>query len=148
MRLGTSSPIVARPEVADGGIGCGAIGPPCPTARATPRQNTSNMCVLTNQSGRPGGGVEAAVMARSLYGSVALPWEVMERGRGALAGILAAALGLGVGELVAGLARSAAAPVVPVGQVVIDHVPISVKEWAIRNFGSSDKAVPSACTCC
>ena len=68
----------------------------------------------------------------------------MGRGRGAVAGILAAALGLGVGELVAGLARSAAAPVVPVGQVVIDHVPISVKEWAIRTFGSSTRPCSSS----
>jgi DMSO/TMAO reductase YedYZ molybdopterin-dependent catalytic subunit len=81
-------------------------------------------------------------MARPLYDPF---WPYREsvtaRGRGALAGILAAAFGLGVGELIAGLARSAAAPVVPVGQVVIDHVPIDVKEWAIRTFGSSDKAV-------
>ena len=40
--------MVAWPAVADVGIVCGTAGLPCPTANATPRQNTSNMCVLTS----------------------------------------------------------------------------------------------------
>jgi DMSO/TMAO reductase YedYZ molybdopterin-dependent catalytic subunit len=61
--------------------------------------------------------------------------------RGALAGFLAAAVGLGVAEFVAGLFRDAASPIVSVGQLVIDHVPRSVKTWAIDTFGTNDKAV-------
>ena len=63
------------------------------------------------------------------------------RNRGIVAGLLAAGSGLAAGELVAGLFRDAVSPVVPPGQIVIDHVPPSVKEWAIRTFGTADKAV-------
>src|SRR5206468_2893586 len=59
MRAGTSGPMTARPVTADGGMGWGATGPPCPTANATPRQNTSNMGDLDRQwerTARRGGG--------------------------------------------------------------------------------------------
>ena len=56
-------------------------------------------------------------------------------------GLAATLGGLAVGELVAGLFREAASPVVPVGQIVIDHVPASVRTWAIDTFGTADKAV-------
>jgi DMSO/TMAO reductase YedYZ molybdopterin-dependent catalytic subunit len=56
-------------------------------------------------------------------------------------GLLATGAGLAVAELVAGLHRGAASPVLPVGQEVIDHVPPSVKDWAIDTFGTADKAV-------
>ena len=59
--------------------------------------------------------------------------------RGVLAGCLAAGLALGVGELVAGLLKGSTAPVVAVGNWVIDHVPSSVKTFAIRTFGTHDK---------
>ena len=61
--------------------------------------------------------------------------------RALLSGVLAAAAGLAAGELAAGAIRGAASPVVPPGQILIDHVPLGVKEWAIRNFGTADKAV-------
>lgn len=56
-------------------------------------------------------------------------------------GLVATLAGLATGELVAGLFRDASSPVVPVGQVVIDHVPTGVKNWAIETFGTADKAV-------
>lgn len=56
-------------------------------------------------------------------------------------GLVATLAGLAAGELVAGLFREAASPVVPVGQVVIDHVPAGIKDWAIDTFGTADKAV-------
>ncbi|MGA1077204.1 MAG: molybdopterin-binding oxidoreductase, partial [Ilumatobacteraceae bacterium] len=62
-------------------------------------------------------------------------------GIGPLVGVVSTALGLGVGELVAGLVREASSPVVPVGQEVIDVVPPAVKDWAIAWFGTADKAV-------
>ena len=58
--------------------------------------------------------------------------------RGPAAGILAGLTGLGLGELAAGIADRAS-PVVSVGNSVIDHVPLSVKQFAISTFGSNDK---------
>jgi DMSO/TMAO reductase YedYZ molybdopterin-dependent catalytic subunit len=57
----------------------------------------------------------------------------------ALAGLLAAAVGLGVGQLVSGFIRPAAAPVVAVGDAVITMTPEPVKNFAIRTFGQNDK---------
>ena len=58
---------------------------------------------------------------------------------GALAGLVAAAVALGVGEFVAGLVRPAASPVVAVGNAAITLVPEPLKEFAIRTFGARDK---------
>ncbi|MEZ0166790.1 molybdopterin-dependent oxidoreductase [Kineococcus sp. LSe6-4] len=59
----------------------------------------------------------------------------------AWSGVLAAALTLGVGQLVAGIVSPSAAPLVVVGDAVVDLVPAPVKDWAIRSFGTSDKTV-------
>lgn len=58
-----------------------------------------------------------------------------------LCGVIATALALGVAELVAALLRPQASPLVTVGQTVIDATPTSMEQWAIRTFGSNDKAV-------
>src|SRR6202030_806750 len=58
---------------------------------------------------------------------------------GALVGLLAAAVALGVGELVAAFVRPVAAPVIAVGNRFVILTPESVKRWAIRNFGANDK---------
>src|SRR4051794_21909895 len=63
------------------------------------------------------------------------------RGLGALAGLLAAAVALGVGELAAGLVGRASSPVVAVGNAAITLVPEGLKEYAIRTFGAQDKLV-------
>ena len=60
---------------------------------------------------------------------------------GALAGVLAAAAALGVGELVAVLLRPAASPVLAVGNRVITLTPESAKRSAIDSFGTNDKTV-------
>lgn len=57
----------------------------------------------------------------------------------ALAGILAAAVALGVAELVAGLVGPNSSPVIAVGGAVIDATPRPVKDFAIATFGESDK---------
>jgi DMSO/TMAO reductase YedYZ molybdopterin-dependent catalytic subunit len=57
----------------------------------------------------------------------------------ALAGLLAAAVALGVAELVAGLVGPASSPVVAVGDTVITLVPEPVKQFAIATFGENDK---------
>lgn len=62
-------------------------------------------------------------------------------GIGALVGLLAAGVALGVGEVAAAFVRPAAAPIIAVGNRVIALTPQPVKHWAIRSFGTSDKAV-------
>ena len=60
---------------------------------------------------------------------------------GPLAGLLAAAVGLGVAQLFAGALHPAASPVYAVGQAAIDLTPPGAKNFAIGTFGTSDKAV-------
>ena len=60
-------------------------------------------------------------------------------GYGVLLGLLATGAGLAAAELVSGIARDTASPVVPVGQVFIDWVPPWLKDWAIDVFGTADK---------
>jgi DMSO/TMAO reductase YedYZ molybdopterin-dependent catalytic subunit len=59
---------------------------------------------------------------------------------GALCGLLAAAVALGVAELVAAITGPQGSPVVAVGGSAIDLTPIPVKDFAIAHFGSNDKA--------
>ncbi|MCV2490238.1 molybdopterin-dependent oxidoreductase [Geodermatophilus sp. YIM 151500] len=57
----------------------------------------------------------------------------------ALAGLAAAAVALGVAELVAGLTGPWTSPVVAVGDAVITLTPEPVKQFAIDTFGEADK---------
>jgi DMSO/TMAO reductase YedYZ molybdopterin-dependent catalytic subunit len=66
--------------------------------------------------------------------------DEVTRGRAALNGVLATGAGLGAGHLVALLAP-ASSPVVAVATRAIDLTPGPVKDWAVRTFGTSDKAV-------
>ncbi|TDC29077.1 molybdopterin-binding oxidoreductase, partial [Micromonospora sp. 15K316] len=61
------------------------------------------------------------------------------RGYAALAGITAAAVAIGVAEVVAVLTGPRSAPLVAVGSVVVDTVPEPVKQFAIDLFGTYDK---------
>ena len=58
---------------------------------------------------------------------------------GAVCGILAAAVAMGVAQLLAGLSIPAASPVIAVGQVAINLTPLPVKNWAVSTFGADDK---------
>ena len=58
---------------------------------------------------------------------------------GALIGLLAGGVSVGVGQLVAALFRPAAAPVIAVGNRLILLTPEPVKRWAIKEFGTGDK---------
>jgi DMSO/TMAO reductase YedYZ molybdopterin-dependent catalytic subunit len=61
---------------------------------------------------------------------------------GAIIGIVAALVALGMAQIVAAvLAAPASAPVDAVGAVSINHTPAAVKNWAITEFGASDKTV-------
>ncbi|MGV8965888.1 MAG: molybdopterin-dependent oxidoreductase [Cellulomonas sp.] len=59
----------------------------------------------------------------------------------ALAGILAAAVTLGVAQLVAGVVAPDASPLVAVGGAFIDATPPWLKDFAVSTFGTSDKLV-------
>jgi DMSO/TMAO reductase YedYZ molybdopterin-dependent catalytic subunit len=62
------------------------------------------------------------------------PWLI-----GAVSGLIAGAVGLGVAELVAATNTALQSPVLDVGDRVVDGVPNSVKELAIDWFGTNDK---------
>ena len=67
--------------------------------------------------------------------------EAPSKWRGLGLGLLATAVGLAVAEVVVGLVKGSASPVVPVGQEFIDITPKWLKDWAIEQFGTNDKAV-------
>ncbi|MFD3310479.1 molybdopterin-dependent oxidoreductase [Streptomyces sp. NPDC058694] len=60
---------------------------------------------------------------------------------GSFSGALAGFAALAVAELVSAWVRPQAGPVIAVGGAAIDRTPAGVKDWAIRNFGTSDKLV-------
>jgi DMSO/TMAO reductase YedYZ molybdopterin-dependent catalytic subunit len=60
---------------------------------------------------------------------------------GALAGLLTAAVAVGVGQLVASLGAQNSSPLVAVGDASISLAPQPVKNFAISEFGSHDKTV-------
>ena len=57
-----------------------------------------------------------------------------------LLGIVAVGAGLAIAQLIASIKNNWNAPVVSIGNRVIDHVPASIKEFAIRTFGVDDKS--------
>jgi DMSO/TMAO reductase YedYZ molybdopterin-dependent catalytic subunit len=58
---------------------------------------------------------------------------------GAVAGVLTAAVAMGIGQLFAGLTNPESSPVIAVGQASIDLTPPAVKDFAISAFGADDK---------
>ncbi|MGC0420843.1 molybdopterin-dependent oxidoreductase [Embleya sp. AB8] len=58
----------------------------------------------------------------------------------ALAGVLSAAVALGVAEVVAAFVRPEATPFVTISGAVTDRAPQGPREWAIRTFGTGDKS--------
>ncbi len=58
---------------------------------------------------------------------------------GAAIGLLAGAVALGIGQLIAGLVGGASSPMIAVGEAAIDATPEWLKGFAIRTFGSNDK---------
>jgi DMSO/TMAO reductase YedYZ molybdopterin-dependent catalytic subunit len=69
------------------------------------------------------------------------PLPPVSRPLAALSGVLAAAAGLGVGELVAALVTSWPSPVIAIGDRVIERAPQPVTRFAIDTFGTADKPV-------
>lgn len=63
------------------------------------------------------------------------------RWAGALSGILAASLGLALGTLLAKLLTGVPTPINTVGNRAVDFAPPFLKDFAIEQFGTADKAV-------
>ncbi len=61
--------------------------------------------------------------------------------RSALSGIIASGVSLGVAEALATMVDRGRSPVLSVGAQVINYTPSALKDWAIRTFGTADKAV-------
>ncbi|MEO3797187.1 molybdopterin-dependent oxidoreductase [Nonomuraea sp. B10E15] len=59
----------------------------------------------------------------------------------ALLGLVAGGVALGIAQLVAAFVGPETSPVLAVGDATVDLTPAPVKEFAIRTFGESDKAV-------
>jgi DMSO/TMAO reductase YedYZ molybdopterin-dependent catalytic subunit len=57
----------------------------------------------------------------------------------AVCGLLAAAVAMGIAQLLAGISAPNASPVDAVGSVAINHTPLPVKVWATSTFGTNDK---------
>jgi hypothetical protein len=58
---------------------------------------------------------------------------------GAVAGFLAAAVALGVANLIAAFVRPQASPIIAVGGAFIDRTPPALKNFAVEKFGENDK---------
>ena len=60
---------------------------------------------------------------------------------GAVAGFLAAAVAIGVANLVAAFVRPQASPIIAVGGAFIDRTPPALKNFAVEKFGENDKTM-------
>jgi DMSO/TMAO reductase YedYZ molybdopterin-dependent catalytic subunit len=86
---------------------------------------------MTQSTSGPAEGRPVARVASGLPGSLA----------GAVCGLLAAAVAIGVAQLLAGLSIPQSSPVLAVGQAAINLTPGPVKNWAVSSFGQDDKNV-------
>jgi hypothetical protein len=60
---------------------------------------------------------------------------------GGLAGFLAAAVAIGVANLIAAFVRPQASPIIAVGGAFIDRTPPALKNFAVQKFGENDKTM-------
>jgi DMSO/TMAO reductase YedYZ molybdopterin-dependent catalytic subunit len=81
--------------------------------------------------------ISPAQRRRRVIGFIGARWR--RAGLGALAGVVALAVTVGISELVAVAIAPSSTPVVAVGEKAVDKSPHWAKEFAIRNFGSHDK---------
>lgn len=58
---------------------------------------------------------------------------------GALVGLLAGGVAIGVATLAAAFVRPQASPIIAVGEAAIDRTPPAVKNFAVEHFGTNDK---------
>jgi DMSO/TMAO reductase YedYZ molybdopterin-dependent catalytic subunit len=84
-------------------------------------------------------GMSAERSPEASRGTSGLPHT--HRVAGAMCGLIAAGVALGVAELVAAFVASQSSPIVAVGGTVIDATPQWLKQFAIAHFGTNDKPV-------
>jgi DMSO/TMAO reductase YedYZ molybdopterin-dependent catalytic subunit len=104
--------------------------------QSTAEAGTNNNVTFSQQPPQPApqGRPSAAQGPSPVRGALA--------GSGALVGIVTTLVALGAAQLVAAVLSSPiGAPVSAVGELSINHTPAAVKNFAIREFGSSDKTV-------
>lgn len=80
----------------------------------------------------------------SPHNATPMPPTSMPRGRraaGALAGLVAAGVALGVAELLSAFIDARSSPIFAVGGSVVDATPGWLREFAIQQFGTNDKRV-------
>jgi DMSO/TMAO reductase YedYZ molybdopterin-dependent catalytic subunit len=76
----------------------------------------------------------------SLWPGPPVSWTRGRRfGLGALVGLLAAGLAIGIGQAATVFVRPAASPIIVVGNRIILLTPESIRRWAIHQFGTDDK---------
>jgi DMSO/TMAO reductase YedYZ molybdopterin-dependent catalytic subunit len=113
-----------------------AAGDRAVARQSTADAGTNNNVTFSQQPPQPGppGRPSAAQGPGPVRGALA--------GSGAIVGIVTTFVALGAAQLVAGLLGSPiGAPISAVGELSINHTPAAVKNFAIREFGSSDKTV-------
>jgi hypothetical protein len=97
---------------------------------------TNNNVTSSQQPRQPGRPGRSPAAQRPGLGRAALASS------GAVVGIVTALVALGAAQLIAAVLSSPiGAPVAAVGELSINHAPSAVKNFAIREFGSSDKTV-------
>jgi len=115
----------AQRSVRDSGAQQAAWNEPAEREPAPPRSGSSR--VLIDDYGRPpGAGQGKPRRGRGLLA-------------GAVAGFLAAAVALGVANLIAAFVRPQASPIIAVGEAFIDRTPPALKNFAVQKFGENDK---------
>src|SRR5258708_40360977 len=91
--------------------------------------------------GRPGLPANPSGPPRRII-TVATEIERARTGWGMIAGLLAAFIAVGVGQLLAGIVAPDASPIVAVGEAAIDHTPPPVKNFAVSAFRPHHHAGP------
>jgi DMSO/TMAO reductase YedYZ molybdopterin-dependent catalytic subunit len=102
--------------------------------QSTAEAGTNNNVTISQQPPQP------APLGRPSAAQGPGPIRGVLAGSGAVVGIVTTLVALGAAQLVAAVLSSPiGAPVSAVGELSINHTPLAVKNFAIREFGSSDK---------
>ena len=116
----------AQRSVRDSGAQQAAWNEPAEWEPAGRRSGSSRALIDDDYGRRPGTGHGKPRRGRGLLA-------------GAVAGFLAAAVALGVANLIAAFVRPQASPIIAVGGAFIDRTPPALKNFAVQKFGENDK---------
>jgi hypothetical protein len=116
----------AQRSVRDSGAQQAAWNEPAEWEPAGRRSGSSRVLIDDDYGRRPAAGHGKPRRGRGLLA-------------GAVAGFLAAAVALGVANLIAAFVRPQASPIIAVGGAFIDRTPPALKNFAVQKFGENDK---------